>query len=74
MDERRQPDRTMVEKLLKREGERITHYDVARNTGIHVTHINRIFNGKRRPSLQTASKISTYLGCTLEELQAALRI
>ncbi len=74
MEERRQPDKEMVRKLLNREGERITYYEIARNTGLHVTHISKVFNGRRRPSLEAAGKISGYLGVTLEELKVALRI
>lgn len=68
------PDHEAVERILRKDGERLTFYQIARNTGIHVTFICKIFNGTRRPSLRTASKLAAYLGISIEELTDALRI
>lgn len=41
--------------------------DVARGTGISVSHVSRIFNGLRTPSLDVAETIAKYLGVGLTE-------
>jgi transcriptional regulator with XRE-family HTH domain len=41
--------------------------DVARGTGISVSHVSRIFGGLRTPSLDVAETISNYLGVGLGE-------
>lgn len=46
--------------------------DVARGTGITHSHISRIFNGRRTPSMACAVKIANFLGITLDDLNAAL--
>ncbi len=39
--------------------------DVARGTGISVSHVSRIFSGLRTPSLDVAETIAKYLGVDL---------
>lgn len=46
--------------------------DVARGTGISVSHVSRIFNGRRMPRLDTAQKIANYLQVTVDQLMAAI--
>lgn len=41
--------------------------DLARGTGISVSHVSRIFNGLRTPSLDVAETIAKYLGVGLTE-------
>lgn len=60
--------------LVDSHGETITLGGIARGTGLHVTHLSKIFNGHRKPSLKAASKIAAYLGITLEKLNRALEI
>lgn len=47
--------------------ERLNLSDVARGTGISVSHVSRIFNGLRTPSLDVAETIAKYLGVGLTE-------
>jgi len=44
-----------------------------RTTGISVSHISKIFNGRRLPSLVAAKKISSALGVSLDTLYAEIR-
>ena len=46
--------------------------DVARGTGISISHINRVFNGNRTPSLPVLRKIAQYLKVDLTELSGYL--
>lgn len=41
--------------------------DVARGTGISVSHVSRIFSGLRTPSLDVAEAIAKYLGVGLND-------
>lgn len=69
------PDKAAVKRLLTGpDGDRITYYQIAKGTGRHVTTVCKIFVGSRRPSLETASRISSFLGCTIEELKSALHV
>lgn len=53
---------------------KINRSDMARKTGVDVSHISRILAGKARPSLTLAGKMAKYMGMTLEELCAFLGI
>ena len=44
----------------------------ARAVGVTTAHLSRVFSGKRKPSLELASKMASYLGVGLGELYAAL--
>ena len=46
--------------------------DVARGTGISISHVNRVFNGNRTPSLPNLRKIAAYLKVDLTELSGFL--
>lgn len=46
---------------------------VARGTGLHRTHISRIFNGLRVPSLRSSQKIASYLGVSMDKFSAYVR-
>lgn len=54
--------------LQRQDGTKVSYYDIARGTDLSVTHVCKIFNLQRFPSLRTAVRISAYLGCTVEEL------
>jgi transcriptional regulator with XRE-family HTH domain len=47
---------------------------VARETGVDLAHISRIFNLKATPSLYLACRIATTLEITVDSLCDALRI
>lgn len=47
--------------------ERLNLSDVARGTGISVSHVSRIFSGLRSPSLDVAETIAKYLGVGMSE-------
>jgi transcriptional regulator with XRE-family HTH domain len=47
--------------------------DVARGTGLSPSHLSRVFNGRRTPSMRTALKIALFVGCTIDELYLACR-
>lgn len=42
--------------------------ELARRTGLSKTHVSKVFNGQRRPSLRNARKIAIALSITLDEL------
>jgi transcriptional regulator with XRE-family HTH domain len=46
--------------------------EVARKTGIHLSHISRVLSGKRRASSQNLADIAIVLGCTMDELHMCL--
>lgn len=46
---------------------RLNLSDVARGTGISVSHVSRIFSGLRSPSLDVAETIAKYLGVGMSE-------
>jgi transcriptional regulator with XRE-family HTH domain len=46
--------------------------EIARRTGIHLSHVSRVLNGKRTASSQNLADISAELGCTMDELHACL--
>jgi DNA-binding Xre family transcriptional regulator len=46
--------------------------DVARGTGLSASNLSRIMNGKRTPRMDTAITICRYLGCTVDDLLAAV--
>lgn len=50
-----------------------TRAEIANGTGISISHISRIFSGNRMPSLDTAHRISRYLGITMDALWSVLR-
>src|SRR5690349_6272730 len=41
---------------------------MARETGINVNYLSRIFNAKRTPSFKMAVRMATYLGVDLQQL------
>lgn len=42
--------------------------DVARTTGLSLSHVSRVFAGKRTPTVKAARAIAKCLGVTVEEL------
>lgn len=62
-----------VRELAAASGINFTISDVARGTGLHLTHVSRIFNGKRKPSLAAAKKIADYLHVSLDRLNTVLQ-
>lgn len=65
---------TAVKDLLKRPGESeaVSYYAIARAINYDASYIVRVFNGRRRPSLDCAAAIAAYLGCSVDKLTAAL--
>jgi transcriptional regulator with XRE-family HTH domain len=47
-------------------GEEINLSQISRDTGISVSHLSRIFSGKRDPSVPNAKKISQVLDVSLD--------
>jgi transcriptional regulator with XRE-family HTH domain len=45
---------------------------ISRETGVSLSHISRIFAGKRKPSFATAQAIAVCLGITTDELATKL--
>lgn len=43
---------------------------IAQGTGISISHISKVFSGRRRPSLTSALRIATFLGISVEFLLA----
>lgn len=48
------------------------HSEVARRTGITLSHVNRVLNRKRTPSTRRLQAIALALGIGMEELYAYL--
>jgi hypothetical protein len=46
--------------------------DIARGTGMSLSHICRVFKGQRTPSIRAASAIAGYIGVSVDQLYAAL--
>lgn len=46
--------------------------DVARGTGLSLSHVSRVFSGKRAPTVQAARRIARYLGIEVGELLSQL--
>lgn len=46
--------------------------DISRGTGLSLSHISRVFNVNRKPSMDAASAIANYLGITIDTLYAEL--
>ena len=56
------------------DGSRVSYYEIADGTGLHVSYICRIFNRRRTSfSATTAEKIAGYLGISVDKLLALLR-
>lgn len=49
-------------------GTQRTLSDVARATGLSLSHVSRIFSGKRTPTVKAAKSIAACLGVSVEEL------
>ena len=47
---------------------KVNRTKMARELGVDLAHISRIFSGKSTPSLELAWRIAGYLEMTLEEL------
>lgn len=64
-----------LKRLRTRAGEREpeSYYAIARGTGYHVSYVNRVFSGTRRPSVDCLSALAAYLGCSMDTLTAALQ-
>ena len=45
-----------------RKNKNISRFDLAKSTGVNHTYIEKIENGKRRPSPEVAQKIAVVLG------------
>lgn len=44
-------------------------HEVARRSGVSVTHVSKIFgSGTRRPSMKTGKKLAQAMGITLDQL------
>jgi DNA-binding XRE family transcriptional regulator len=52
---------------------RINRSDLARKVGCNPTHIVRIFNGERQPSLNLAHDIAERLNISLDTLYVSLK-
>lgn len=48
------------------------HSEIARRTGIHLSHVNRILNRKRTASSKNLAAIATVLGVRMDELYTYL--
>lgn len=46
--------------------------DIARGTGLSLSHVCRVFSGKRAPSMGTARTIAGFLGTTTDKLYESL--
>ena len=51
----------------------VNRSQVARDTGINISHVSRIFSGQVLPSLPTACVIADYLGWTVDYLTWVLQ-
>ena len=56
----------------RRDFETLNLSDVARGTGLSVSHISRVFSGDRTPSLPVLKGIAKYLSVDLTELSGFL--
>jgi DNA-binding XRE family transcriptional regulator len=45
-----------------------TRMQVARETGLSLTTVSKLFTGSRKPSLKTARKLANYFGVSIERL------
>ena len=59
---------------IKMEPSKINRYQIAKETGINLAHVSRIFSGKAYPSFHAAAKIADAMGWTLDELANQLSI
>ena len=64
--------KTREEKKLVIDIESINRSQIARDAGCTLSHVSRIFNGIRRPSLTMARKIAESLNITMEQLDDIL--
>lgn len=64
-----------LEALRTRAGERSpdSYYAIAKGSGYSVSYIVRVFNGKRRPSIDCLSAVAAYLGSSMETLAESLK-
>lgn len=58
--------------LTRADGTKISYAQIAKGTGIDVTHVCRIFTRRRGLSLNNAIKIAPYLGISVEKLKMVL--
>lgn len=42
--------------------------EIARGTGLSLSHVSRIFSGERNPSLNTVRKVAQFINIPLEQL------
>lgn len=50
----------------------VTQGEIARGTGLSVSHVCKVLGGKRGMSMRTAEKIAGYLGMSIEQLNRAV--
>lgn len=53
-------------------GREYSRGDIARGTGLSMSHVSRILSGRRVPSLRTARLLSRYFGIGLDDLDRVL--
>lgn len=46
----------------------------ARAVGVTLPHLSRVLSGKRKPSLELASRLASHLGVTLDRLYVELAV
>lgn len=59
----------MVKAKLK-----VNRYKIAKDTGINLAHVSRIFSRQSTPSFKTACDIADSMGCSLDDLADLLKI
>jgi transcriptional regulator with XRE-family HTH domain len=52
--------------------EHINRSEASRRTGIHISHVSRVFSGKRSASSNNLKQLSEYLGVTMDDLYRCL--
>lgn len=56
--------------LINIHGRKYSRSQIAKDTGLDISHISKIFNGQRKPSLSNALTLAAYFHITVEELMA----
>ncbi|HVT81221.1 MAG TPA: helix-turn-helix transcriptional regulator [Phycisphaerae bacterium] len=59
-------------KILRQLRPGATLIQIAKGTGLDLATVSRTFNRKRRPTWDTMTRIASYLGVTLDQLQKAI--
>jgi transcriptional regulator with XRE-family HTH domain len=61
-----------IEESVEYKVEHINRSEASRRTGIHISHISRVFSGKRSASSNNLKQLSEYLGVTMDDLYRCL--